>query len=80
MPISLFVSAAGNPVGGAEVKVVVTDPRGKTKSLSGVTASDGTASFTYQIVYRKAGTFKVDATVSLEGYLPGTASTTFVVK
>ena len=80
VPINLTVTAQDAPVPGAAVKVVVTDPRGKAKTFSGVTASDGTVSFSYQITYRKAGTFNLDATASLEGYLPGTASTTFVVK
>lgn len=80
VPVNLTITAQNAPVPGAAVKVVITDPRGKTKTFTGTTASDGTVSFSYQITYRKAGTFKLDATASLDGYLPGTASTTFVVK
>ncbi len=80
--ISGTVSAEGVPVEGATVKAVITFPNNKTATLTGTTTAEGTFSLKYKINTRKTGTGTFTLLVSAEkvGFIPGTASVTFLVK
>lgn len=80
--ISLTVTVDSAPVSGASVTVVMTPVSGSAVTFSGITAADGTVSFSYRLNTRKTGTgtYALDATAAMDGYDPATASTYFIVQ
>ena len=70
------------PVAGAAVSVVVTGSTGKTVILSGTTGADGVASMSFKINAGKTGfgTYVIDATATLAGYIDGSATSTIIVQ
>lgn len=78
--ITVMVTEGLNPVSGASVDVVVTDPRGRPVYKADDTTTDGTA--TFQFTLRKkanTGSYKVTATASKTGYVSGSKWITFEV-
>lgn len=80
--ITTTVTDGVNPVSGASVAVTINTANGNTKTFSGTTGADGTASFTYKTFIRKdgAGSYLVEATATLTSYSDGFGSTTFTVQ
>ena len=80
--IEISVADDNGAVSGAAVSVVVTGATGVSTSYSGVTGSDGSVSFTFKVntgLYGK-GTYTIDATATMDGYDPGSASGSFIVQ
>ncbi len=73
---------AGAAVAGAAVDITITTPKGNTLSGSGTTDTNGQVTFTHRVNAPRDGygTYTVDATATLDGYNPGSGSTTFTVQ
>jgi subtilisin family serine protease len=73
---------AAAPVAGASVEVRITVPKGKVYAGVAITDANGTAVFTFGTNSGRdgKGTYVVDATATLDGYTPGSGSTTFIVQ
>lgn len=73
---------AAAPVAGASVEVRITVPKGKIYAGVAATDANGTVVFTFGTNSGRdgAGTYIVDATATLDGYTPGSGSTTFLVQ
>ena len=78
--IATRVTSSGTPVPGASVSVQVRDSAGKTSTLSGITASDGTARVTYSMRPKTAstGTYTVTSTAKV-GSITANGGITFAV-
>ena len=74
------VQSGGTAVSGASVSVTVTDPSGRTTTLSGTTSSSGVATVSYGMRSKSAakGTYRVTSRATM-GANTGTATTSFVV-
>ena len=80
--IKVSVTDGGNAVSGAAVSVVVTGATGVSTSFSGTTGSDGLVSFSFKVntgLYGK-GTYTINATATMDGYDPGSATGSFIVQ
>ena len=79
--ITVSVVDVAGPVGGAAVRLEVTNAEGDRLGGEAVTGDDGAASLTFRIDTPRdgAGTYVVDAAASKAGYDPALASTTFQV-
>ena len=79
--ITVSVVDVAGPVGGAAVRLEVTNAEGDRLGGEAVTGDDGAASLTYSIDTARdgAGTYAVDAAVSKAGYDSARSSTTFQV-
>ncbi len=80
--IKISVTDGGSAVSGAAVSVVVTGVTGKSTTLAGTTGPDGSVSFSFKVntgLYG-VGTYTIDATATMDGYDPGSASGSFIVQ
>ena len=79
--VTASVSAAGSPVVGASVAFTMTKSNGSIVTGSGVTGSNGTATFKYSFNRKSdpAGTYQVVGTTSVNGVLVS-GTTSFAVK
>lgn len=79
--ILVSVTDGTKAVAASSVSVVVTSSKGLRTTLSGSTAANGIATFTYTVYPTKMGfgTYRVDATASKSGYTSATDSVTFKV-
>ena len=82
MTITVTVTSGGTPVGSASVTAVVTAANNTKTTLTGLTGTNGIATFAYTINTRKGGTgtYGITVTAAKTGYVSATASTTFVVQ
>lgn len=80
--ISGLVTAEGQAVSGATVKVTIKSPRNKTTTLPTVTTNpSGSYSLNYTTNRKNGtGTYTITVTATKTGYLTGSATTTFVLK
>ncbi|MGI6259395.1 MAG: S8 family serine peptidase [Anaerolineaceae bacterium] len=76
------VDQNGAPVESASVSVLLTTANGTRTTFTGTTRSNGVYTFSYRINARKTGygTYLLEATVTKNGYLPASASTSFLVR
>lgn len=73
--------ASNNPVANADVRLVVTQPDGRTLSGTGKTGTNGVINFTFATSYSsKKGTYKVKSDATLTGYTAGTSSALFQLR
>lgn len=79
--ITISVTDGSAAVAGASVTGTVTTANGSLKTFSGLTAADGTVSFSFKSFIRKdgAGTYTIDATATAPGFTDGSGSVTFTV-
>lgn len=76
------VDQNGAPVPSASVSVLLTTANGTRTTFTGTTGTNGVYTFSYRINARKTGygTYLLEATVTKAGYLPATATTSFLVR
>jgi hypothetical protein len=69
-------------VASASVSVLLTTANGTRTTFNGTTGTNGVYTFSYRINARKTGygTYHLEATVTKDGYLPATASTSLLVR
>ena len=79
--ILVSVTDGTRAVSGASASVVVTSSKGTRTTMSGTTAANGIATFTYTVNSTKQGlgTYRVDASVTKSGYTSTTDAATFTV-
>ena len=80
--ITALVESDNVAVSGATVAGLLTTANGSKFTLSGVTAADGSVSFSFRINLRKygAGEYTVDLTATKDGYTSSSATLTFNVQ
>ncbi len=80
--ITALVQSDGAAVSGATVAGLLTTANGTKFTLSGVTGTDGSVSFSFRVNQRKYGTgaYTVDLTATKDGYTSHSATLTFYVQ
>jgi serine protease len=80
--IEVTVGTMNIPLAGASVRSLITTANGNQIGSLLTTDGNGKATITYRATFGRdgVGTYTVDVTASLDGYDPGSATTTFKVK